>query len=135
MARGRAGQARPASPRQLRVGETMRHHLAGLLARGEVRNRVVAEANVTVSEVRASADLRSATVFVAELGRDVRPEVLEGLQRAAPALGGMLARLMHLKYAPALRFRADTSFSEAERIERLLGEARRPQDGGRDGEG
>ncbi len=115
---------RQPSQRQLRVGEQMRHLLAEYLARGEVRDPRLEGASLTISEVRVSPDLRHATVYVAELGRPVRPEILEVLSRAAPRLAGRITREMHLKYAPRLRFVADESFEAADRIERLLAAAR-----------
>jgi ribosome-binding factor A len=112
------------SQRQLRVGEELRHVLAELLVRGHLREPALAETQFTVSEVRISADLRHAVVFVTELGGDLSPERLEVLQRAAPQLRGEVTRRMRLKYAPELTFRPDRSFAEAARIEALLAEER-----------
>jgi ribosome-binding factor A len=112
------------SQRQLRVGEELRHVLAELLVRGHLRERALADAQFTVSEVRISPDLRHAVVFVTELGGDLRPERLEVLQRAAPQLRGEVTRRMRLKYAPELTFRPDHSFAEAARIEALLAKER-----------
>lgn len=112
------------SQRQLRVGEQMRHLLAEWLLRGEVHDPRLEGVSVTVSEVRVSRDLRDATVFLSELGRTLSDEVAAALRAAAPRMAGRLAREMHLKYAPRLRFVADTSFEEADRIERLLRAAR-----------
>jgi ribosome-binding factor A len=115
---------RPPSQRQLRVGEAMRHVLAELLVRGGVREPDLADAALTVSEVRISPDLRHAVVFVTELGGELRSERLEALRRAAPMLRGEVARRLQLKYAPDLAFRADRSFAEAARIEALLARER-----------
>jgi len=123
MTRERAG-AGP-SQRQLRVGEQLRHLLAGHLMRGDLHNRHLEAVSVTVSEVRMSRDLRQAQVFVAELGQDAQPATLEALAKVAPALSGRLAREMNLKYAPRLRFEPDTSFSYAAKIESLLEAERR----------
>ncbi|HEX2477781.1 MAG TPA: 30S ribosome-binding factor RbfA [Geminicoccaceae bacterium] len=112
------------SPRQLRVGEELRHVLAELLMRGGLRAPALADAQLTVSEVRVSADLRHAVVFVTELGGELPPERLEALERSAPQLRGEVTRRMRLKYAPDLTFRPDRSFAEAARIEMLLAEER-----------
>ena len=108
----------------MRVGEELRHAVAELLMRGQLREPGLADAQLTVSEVRMSADLRHAVVFVAELGREVRPDRLAALQRAAPQLRGEVTRRMRLKYAPDLTFRPDRSFAEAARIEALLAKER-----------
>ena len=130
MPKERSGAA--PSQRQLRVGEQLRHLLAEHLMRGDLHNRHLQTVSVTVSEVRMSRDLRHAQVFVAELGQDVQLATLEALGRVAPLLGGRLAREMNLKYAPKLRFEADTSFSYAARIDSLLQEGLKPH---RDGAG
>lgn len=118
--------------RQLRVGERLRHVLADLFTRGAVHDPVIADTHLTVSEVRVTRDLRQATVFVVELGGDLRPEVKEALVRATPFLRGEVARQSNLKYAPNLTFRVDETFAESSRIDRLLDEARRAHPGGGD---
>ncbi|MEM7026104.1 MAG: 30S ribosome-binding factor RbfA [Pseudomonadota bacterium] len=122
---GQRGNSGPGqSQRQLRVGEALRHVLSDLLMRGAVHDPLLAEAHLTVSEVRMSRDLRHAVAFVSELGGEVRDELLEALGRAAPFLRGEAARRIHLKYAPNLSFQADSSFAEAARIEGLLASER-----------
>jgi ribosome-binding factor A len=124
MARRRDPAGAGQSQRQLRVGEGVRHVLAELLLRGEIHDPSIAEARLTVSEVRVTPDLRHAVAFVTELGGELRAELSEALARAAPRLRGEVARRLHLKYAPELSFRPDTSFREAARIEVLLAEER-----------
>jgi ribosome-binding factor A len=108
------------SQRVLRVGELIRHALADMLTRGEVHDPVIEGHMITVPEVRMSADLRVATVYVMPLGgRDVT-EVVEALNRNKRFLRGEIAHRVNLKFAPEIRFRADERFDEAERIEKLL---------------
>ena len=64
----RVASAAP-TQRQLRVSEEIRHVLAGLFGRKEFRDPDLAEAEITVTEVRIGPDLKHATVFVARLGR------------------------------------------------------------------
>jgi ribosome-binding factor A len=118
------GQGAGPTQRQLRVAEQIRHILAEALLRGEVRDPRLADANITIAEVRISRDLRQATVYATELGRPLRPEIRAVLERAAPFLAGMVARAMNLKYAPRLQFVADELFDEAARMERLFAAAR-----------
>jgi ribosome-binding factor A len=102
------------------VGEEIRHVLAGLFARGEVRDPDLAAAQLTVTEVRVSPDLRNATAFVARLGRSDVALLLPALGRAAPFLRGRLARALRLRVAPEVSFQADTSLEYAMRVDALL---------------
>ena len=77
------GGMRPPSQRQLRVGEELRHRLAELLRPGELRDPALHDANVTVTEVRLSPDLRNATAFVMPLGGANAEEIIAGLRRSA----------------------------------------------------
>jgi ribosome-binding factor A len=120
------------SQRQLRVAEQMRHLLAEYLIRGELRDPRLAGRHLTVAEVRVSRDLKTATVFATELGGELTHEVAEAMQQAASYLGGWLARQMHLKYAPRLRFVPDKTFAYAARIGQLLQDAKQPLPAGED---
>ena len=108
------------SQRALRVGELVRHAVSDLLTRGEVHDPVLEGHLITVPEVRMSADLRLATIYVMPLGgRDVE-QVLAALERNKRFLRGEIARHVNLKFSPDIRFHADERFAEAERIEKLL---------------
>jgi ribosome-binding factor A len=108
------------SQRQLRVGELVRHAMAELLARGEVHDPVIEGHLITVPEVRMTADLRLATIYIMPLaGRDA-DEVLAALERNKKFLRGEIAYRVNLKFAPDIRFRVDERFAEAERIDKLL---------------
>ena len=112
--------AREASQRQLGVGEELRHALADLLSRGVLRDPDVAGRPITVTEVRASPDLKSATVYVIPLGGGEGESLIEGLGRCAPFLTAEISRRVYLKFAPRLRFEIDQSFDRVNRIESLL---------------
>ena len=108
------------SQRALRVGELIRHALADLLTRGEVHDPVIQKHLITVPEVRMTADLRLATIYVMPLGGRDMEQVLEALENNKRYLRGEIAHRVNLKFAPEIRFRADERFDEAERIEKLL---------------
>ena len=61
--------------RQLRAGELVRHALATVFREVDVQDPALAGVSVTVTEVRASPDLRHATVFVEPLGGGHADEV------------------------------------------------------------
>jgi ribosome-binding factor A len=113
-------QAAGASQRQLRVGELVRHAVAEMLARGEVHDPVIETHLITVPEVRMTADLRLATIYVMPLGGRDEKQVVAALDRNKRYLRGEIARRVNLKFAPDIRFRIDERFDEAERIEKLL---------------
>ena len=122
--RDRAGP----SQRQLRVAELLRHAMAGILAREEMRDADLAGVSVTVTGVDMSPDLRNATVYVMPLGGADGDVILRALRRRAPYLRGRMAKQITLKYSPRLMFEVDTSFDEANRIEALLRSPRVAQD-------
>lgn len=111
---------REPSQRQLRVGEELRHALAEVLQRGELRDPALADVTVTVTEVRVSPDLKNATAYVMPLGGRNGAAVIEGLTRSASYLRGQLARAVPLRFSPSLSFALDTSFDHASRINELL---------------
>ncbi len=119
-ARGSVPGAKPPSQRQLRVAEEIRHVLAGIFARGEIRDPALADVVVTVNEVRIGPDLKRATVFVTRLGRSDMAEKVPALRRAAPFLRAQLAKQLRLRVAPDLSFVADTSIDYAMHVDELL---------------
>jgi ribosome-binding factor A len=108
------------SQRQLRVGEAVRHVISELLVHGEVHDAVIETHLITVPEVRMSADLRVATIYVMPLGGRDETQVLAALERNKRFLRGVIAKRVNLKFVPEIRFRIDERFDEAERIEKLL---------------
>ncbi|MEF2073808.1 30S ribosome-binding factor RbfA [Consotaella aegiceratis] len=109
------------SQRQLAVGETVRHALAGLLQRQDIADPALEGALVTVSEVRMSPDLKIATAYVTVLGQtDVEPYVTALNRHARFIRGRLTPALKQMKSMPELRFREDESFDNFARIEALL---------------
>lgn len=95
--------------------------LAEVIARGTLRDPVLVDKSITVSEIRVSPDMRQATAFVMPLGgASEAADVVVALNRASHYLSGEVARRITLKYAPALHFQIDTVFDEAQRIDTLL---------------
>jgi ribosome-binding factor A len=114
------GSAPGGSQRQLRVGETVRHATAEILAHGDVHDPDLHGHIITVPEVRMSPDLKLATIYVMPLGGRDTEIVMAALNRNKRYLRGEIAHRVNLKFAPDIRFRIDDRFDEAERIEKLL---------------
>jgi len=111
---------KPPTQRQLRVGEELRHAIATVLERGEIRDPGVAGRNITVTEISVSPDLRNATVFIVPLGGGETKDLLAGLKRANPYLRHEVARMVELRAVPNFSFVSDTTFDVASRIDALL---------------
>jgi ribosome-binding factor A len=106
--------------RQLRVAEEIRHVLAGIFARHEFRDPDLAEAEVTVTEVRVTPDLKNAIAFIARLGRSDVEALLPALKRATPYLRGQVAHRLRLRFATDLTFQPDTALDYAVKIDELM---------------
>ena len=125
MSRRRSSDKENRTPgqRQLRVGEEIRHLLAELLERGNMRDPDLRGASITVTSVDVSPDLRNATAFVMPLGGQDVTRLLAAMKRAAPWFRAQVGERAGLRHAPEIRFQLDRTFDEADRIGALL---RRP---------
>lgn len=128
MAKSRSSNNNGPSHRVLRVGENIRHALAEILSRGEVRDEALDNASITVTEVRCSPDLRNATIFVMPLGGINETEIVQALNENNKFIRGQLSKMVRMKYLPKLKFSSDHSFHEADHIEALLNSAHVAQD-------
>ena len=88
MKRNNKAPRKERSQRQLKAGELIRRALVDILAREDLRDPALQGVSITVSEVKASPDLRHALVYAAPLGGNNTPAVIEGLNRGASFLRG-----------------------------------------------
>ena len=112
------------SQRQQRVAEEIRHVLANIIQRGELKDPQLMDLSVTVSEVRVSPDLKNATAFIAPLGGGSSEELATAMNRAAPFIRMRLGKKLSLKYLPKVIFEADKSFDYAQKIESILAQSK-----------
>ena len=98
----------------------LRHALADILRRDEIRDPDLTGISVTITQVKPSPDMRHATVFCEPLGGQKVKEVIAALNRHKGFLRGEMGRQIELKFTPELRFIEDESFAEAQKIENLL---------------
>ena len=98
----------------------LRHALSEILRETEIRDPDLAGVSVTVTEIKPSPDMRHATVFVEPLGGRNAETIIAALNRHRGFLRGELGHGIALKFTPELRFVEDTSFAEAERINKIL---------------
>ena len=74
----------------------------------------------TVTEVRASPDLKHMTAFVSGLGKPLPEPQLQALRRVAPWLRTQVAKSVRLRAAPELHFQSDTALDYAMHIDQVL---------------
>jgi ribosome-binding factor A len=118
-----------ASARMRRVDEAIRQVIGDAVA-GELKDPRVGF--VTVTDVRTSADLRHARVYVSVLGAAGGPSqaaereaTLAGLASAHGFLQGRVAAELRLKRTPMLEFCYDDTTDRAMRVDALLEESER----------
>jgi len=85
---------------------------------------------VTITRVKVTEDLRLARIFFVEMGKDTcDPQAKTGLDRATGFLKRELGKRLRLRYIPDIMFMVDESFEYGSRIDRILAEIRREEEG------
>lgn len=75
----------------------------------------------TVTEVKVSADLKHAKVYISVIGDEgERRETMTALERASGFIHRELASRLELHYMPQLNFVSDSTLQRAARLEELL---------------
>ncbi len=107
---------------------------------GEALYKVFADdtldlASVTVTQVRAARNLRSATVSVSVFGYEgSRGVIIRRLADKARELQALINRDLTLKYTPKLRFELDESVEKGDYILNVLSRLEVVDGGGADGD-
>ena len=108
-----------------RVADLIKQELSNILRREVGDPRI---ANITVTDVKLTDDLRSARIYFVELGKDsLSADVEKGLSKAKGFLKRELGKRLQLRYIPELAFFYDPSFEYGARIEKLLKEVRKDE--------
>jgi ribosome-binding factor A len=110
-----------AGQRMRRVDEAVREVLSDALGHRDLKDPRIGF--VTVTDVKTSADLRHARVYVSVLGsEEEREQTMEGLRSAHGVLQRRVAVELRLKRTPTLEFAYDDTTDRAMRLKRLLDE-------------
>ena len=108
------------SQRQLRVGELIKQNIGEVFIRNEAKIPAINTAVITVTEVKMTADLKSARVYVIPLGGIEMTKTVSILTEFAHLVRKALSKKLDIKFLPRLSFVEDNSFEYAEKIERLI---------------
>lgn len=112
--------AQKLSNRQLRVGQEVRRVIAEAIEQDNVRSQEIADAFITITNVVMSPDLKYATVYLTTLNGKNLGGILEQLAADKWLFKKLVADKLKLRFTPEINFRADDTFDEAERINRLM---------------
>ena len=112
----------PFSQRQLRVGELIKQSLGQIFLRDEAKVPTIETKNITVTEVRMSADLKNAKAYVIPLGGKDTENTVTVLTQFSHLIRKALSKKIDMKFLPKVYFVSDKSFDYAERIEKLIQE-------------
>ena len=110
----------PFSQRQLRVGELVKQSIGEIFIRDEAKISSINSKLITVTEVRMTADLKTARVYVIPLGGIDTKETVKILTEYAHLVRKALSKRLDIKFLPKLTFVEDNSFEYAEKIEKII---------------
>lgn len=114
------GLGRVEPKRSVRVADVIRNEIAMLLV-GKIRDPKLA--NVSISRVELTDDLKYAKIFFTVLGESKeRRNAATGLKRAKGFIRSHLAKTLNLRYTPDLRFMYDETAAKVEEMEKLFQE-------------
>lgn len=108
------------SRRVKRVAEAIRQEVSKIILYELNDPRI---AFITVTNVEASPDLRTAKVLISILeGKTPQKTVLKGLEHAKGYIQGEIAARLKMRYTPVITFCLDESLKKALRVLRLIDE-------------
>lgn len=112
---------KPLSNRQLKVGELIKHALSEIFISKKLYFNVIKGASITVTEVRMTADLKTATAYVIPLAMKVDIKAfLDELENNIYNIRAMVTKAINIKYSPKIIFKFDDSFDTAQKLETII---------------
>jgi ribosome-binding factor A len=121
------------SIRSERVASLLKEELGSLLGREYAGEGL---GFTTVTEVKLTADLRQARVFVSVFGpAEQRRHTMAFLEAETPRIRSLLAGRIRLRFMPSLQFVLDETLDRVDRINTLIKQIHRddPEHGGSGG--
>ena len=102
-----------------RVNGLLRDEISLLLSRQVKDPRLTGV--ISITQVKAAHDLRSARVFLSVMGdADAKQEALEGIQSAAAFIRKELRDRVSMRHVPFLSFEVDTSIEDADQVLNMM---------------
>ena len=105
--------------RPIRVADMIKAEIAMLLIRKIKDPRL---SHVTITQVQVSDDLRHAMVFYAIIGDTDLKDAAKGFESTKGFIRSSLARVLEMKYVPALQFKHDLAGQRQDEMEQIFRE-------------
>ena len=106
-----------ANYRQDKINSAVTEEMAKIIR--EIKDPRVADAFVTVTSARVSADLKYCRLYFSSLSGD-EGEIMRGLRSASGFIRSRLAERLNLRVTPELTFEADRSIEHGAHIAEIL---------------
>lgn len=121
------------SRRTDRINGLLRQEISQLLSR-QIRDPRL-HGVISITQVKTSSDLRSATVFLSVLGdAATKHSALQGIQSATSFLRRELGDTLALRHVPSLKFVLDDTIEKADQLLEVMDRLKdSPEDGQRAG--
>ena len=114
------------SARQVKFGENLRKSISLILQNHVFHDPILDDETIIVSEVRISADLSNASVYILALGENRNnSEIIDCINVKFRKLVGPLTRDLKLRRAPKFKFIYDDSYERQSYIDNLLVKAKK----------
>lgn len=109
------------STRQLKVGDLIKLALIDVLRKGKATDPRLFEANITVTEVKVSADLQIASCYIMPFTSRLSSEdLMDAFEQSKHQLRKLVTEKVKLKYSPELRFFYDQGLAGAQEVNKIL---------------
>ena len=112
--------------RTKRIAELIERELSAILSR-DIEFPKGSFPNII--DIKVTADLRQATVWVGVVPASFRSRVLACLEKNAGEIQDQLNHRLEMKFVPRLTFKIDTSSDQVARVNELLGEIKDERSG------
>lgn len=108
------------SNRQLRVNELLRRNLSDIISEIDLYDLDIKNISITVTQVKSSADLKIAYVYVLPLGGDYEEKVIQHLINLKGYIKKKLSKKINLKFMPEIKFISDDTYEKIEKTNQIF---------------
>ena len=109
------------SQRQMRYGELIRSIISESFIKEDFYSSEIDFSTITVSFVKMSKDLKIASIYIMPLGGKAKESIIALLNDNKYIFQKAISKAkLKSKFTPKINFYIDSSFEEAEKIEKLL---------------